>query len=126
MSIRVVMLVALTMALGSCASSGTTPRSSRSVKVITSEELETVEELNGYEAVQRLRPNWLRMRGRVSMEMQQGVQLYIDGVHRGYVAELVSIRANAIERMEFLSSTQATSRYGTNHVDGAVLVRMRR
>ena len=60
------------------------------------------------------------------MATQQGIQLYVDGVHRGYVSELVNIRANAVERMRFLSASEATSRYGTNHVDGAVLVTVRR
>jgi hypothetical protein len=126
MRIPVVVLVALTLGLVACASSGTDPGTRRSTRVITTEELETVEELNAYEAVQRLRPNWLRTRGRVSMQAQQGIQLYVDGVHRGYVADLVSIRANAVQRMEYLSASQATARFGTDHVDGAVLVRLRR
>ena len=126
MRISVIVLVALTMALGACASSGTSSGGRGSVNIITAAELETVEELNAYEAVQRLRPNWLRTRGRVSMQTQQGIQLYIDGIHRGYVSELVNIRANAVQRMQRLSAREATARYGTDHVDGAVLVTMRR
>lgn len=122
----VIALVSLTMALGACASSGTSSSPSRSATVITAAELETVEELNAYEAVQRLRSNWLRTRGRVSMASQQGIQLYIDGIHRGYVSELVSIRANAVGQMRFLSAREATARFGTDHVDGAVLVTMKR
>ena len=122
----VIALVSLTMALGACASSGTSSSPSRSATVINAAELDTVEELNAYEAVQRLRPNWLRTRGRVSMASQQGIQLYIDGIHRGYVSELVSIRANAVGQMRFLSAREATARFGTNHVDGAVLVTMKR
>jgi hypothetical protein len=60
------------------------------------------------------------------MASQQGIRLYIDGIHRGYVSELVSIRANAIERMRFLSGREATARFGTNHTDGAVLVTLRK
>ena len=125
MRISVIGVVALTVALGACASSGTGSSTQGSANVITSEELETVEELNSYQAVQRLRPNWLRVRGRVSMYSQQGIQVYVDGVHRGYVDELASIRAMTVQRMERLSSSQATSRYGTDHVDGAILVTMR-
>lgn len=122
----VIALVALTMALGACASSGASSSPSRSATVINTAELDTVEELNAYEAVQRLRPNWLRTRGRISLAFQQGIQLYIDGIHRGYVSELVSIRANAVGQMRFLSAREATARFGTNHVDGAVLVTMKR
>ncbi len=121
----VVVAVVMVLTLGACSSAGTgTARSSSSV--LTAEELETVAELNCYEAVQRLRPSWLRTRGRVSMASQQGIRLYIDGIHRGYVSELVSIRANAIERMRFLSGREATARFGTNHTDGAVLVTLRK
>ena len=118
--------VVISLMLTACATGGGGGSGGGSASVLTSAELERVRELNCYEAVQRLRPNWLRTRGRVSMETQQGIQLYVDNVHRGYVTELVSIRASSVERMRFLSAPEATARFGTDHVDGAVLVTTRR
>lgn len=118
--------VVLSMTVAGCAAGAGGGAGGGSPNVLTSAELEQVRELNCYEAVQRLRPNWLRTRGRVSMLTQQGIQLYVDNVQRGYVTELVSIRASSVERMRFLSAPEATARFGTDHVDGAVLVTTRR
>lgn len=121
-----VVIGAVALALAACSTSGNTETRRASTSVITADELAGVSELNCYEAVQRLRPSWLRTRGRVSMTMQQGIRLYVDGMSRGYVSELTSIRANAVERMRYLSGPEATSRYGTDHGDGAILVTLRR
>lgn len=108
-----------------CASAGTsTGRSSSSV--LAAEELASVAELNCYQALQRLRPAWLRVRGQVTIMAQQGVRVYVDGIQRGYVRELEGIPAGAVEQMRFLSGREATARYGTDHTDGAILVTLRR
>lgn len=121
----VVVLAAVALTVAACSGTGTTGARRTSSSVITAEELAGVPELNCYEAVQRLRPSWLRTRGRVSMSTQQGVRLYVNGMSRGYVTELTSIRANAVEEMRYLSGPQATSRFGTDHTDGAILVTLR-
>jgi hypothetical protein len=60
------------------------------------------------------------------MSSQQGIRLYVDGMSRGYVTELTSLRTSSVERMQYLSGPEATSRYGTDHGDGAILVTLRR
>lgn len=119
-------LTALALTTWGCASGGTGADRSSASNSISEEELETVSELNCYEAVQRLRPNWLRPRGRISMELQQGIQLYVDGIPRGYVTELTYIRANAAQSMRFLSGREATARYGIDHPDGAIVLTTKR
>jgi hypothetical protein len=123
---KVAVLVAVALTVVACSSTGATGARRSSSSVITAEDLAEVPELNCYEAVQRLRPSWLRTRGRVSMSGQQGIRLYVDGISRGYVEELASIRANAVERMRHLSGPEATSRFGTDHGDGAILVTLKR
>ena len=122
----VVVFSGLVLTAAACSSTGTTSARRSSSDVLTAEDLETVGALNCYEAVQRLRPSWLRTRGRVSMASQQGIRLYVDGMHRGYVSEMTAIRASAVERMEHLSGPQATSRFGTDHGDGAILLTLRK
>lgn len=121
---RAVVFVAALLATA-CAGSGSASSRSTS-RVLTAEDLADVAELNCYQAVQRLRPGWLRTRGRVSFTAQQGIRLYVDGMARGYVDEMVSIRANAVEEIRYLSAPEATSRFGTDHVDGAILVTLKR
>lgn len=125
---RTSMMVLLGFALFStaCASGGTGTSTRSSSRSLSADELVNVAELNCYEAVQRLRPAWLRTRGRVSMSSQQGIKLYVDGMPRGYVDEMVTIRANAVERMRYLSGPEATSRFGTDHGDGAILITLKR
>lgn len=114
-------LATLTVA---CASPGTRVGSG-DADVITIEEMEAVEELNAYEAVQRLRPQWLTTRGPMSFTAGEGVRLYVGGVLSGYAADLRSIRASTVGHMRYLSGREATARYGTDHGDGAILVELR-
>lgn len=121
--------LALGVALLACTSTGGgSPSPARSANVITREELASVPELSAYDAVRRLRPAWLQTRGPTTIERTQltGLRIYVDGAPRGAVEELRQLRASDIEAMRFLSAREATTRYGTDHVDGAVLVTMRK
>ena len=70
------------------------------------------------EAVQRLRAAWLRPRVNTPSPV-----LYVDGARRGpATTELGFMRTSEIERLEYMSSNDATTRYGVGHVGGAILV----
>ncbi|GMR13167.1 MAG: hypothetical protein BMS9Abin29_1369 [Gemmatimonadota bacterium] len=107
---------------------GRPQRASRSSKVIAAAELQSVLDLNALQVVERLRPTWLRNRGRVSIENQQfqGARLYVDGNRRGYVADMAEILASDIEEMRFLDSREATTRFGTGFTDGVIVITTRR
>jgi hypothetical protein len=124
----VVVLVALSAALSGCASAGGPEGGSSaqsSSRVLTADELAGVSELNCFEAVERLRPAWLRTRGRVSYNSQQGVRIYVNRMLRGYAPEMAQIRTSNVERMQYLSAPEATSRFGTDHVDGAIMITLK-
>jgi hypothetical protein len=101
-----------------------TPRSSN---VLVADELEEVFRLNALQAVELLRPNWLRNRGAVTMESSasQGVRVYVDGSPRGFSQDLEGILVPDILEMRFLDSREATTRYGTGYPDGVIVVRTR-
>ena len=124
MTRRAILTPLLALALAGCASSGG-GTSSGPTDLITAEELANVAELNAYQAVQRLRPQWLTTRGRVSFSAGQGVRLYVNGVQTGFASDLTSMRASSVASMRFLSGREATARYGTDHGDGAILVTLR-
>ena len=122
-----VSIIALALVMASCSSAGTGSATSRNSDVVTIEELAEVDYLNGLEAVRRLRPNWLRVRGQATFSGQAyaGIRLYVDGRRYNEILELGNIRASDIRQMRFLTGREATMRYGTDHGDGAILVELK-
>jgi hypothetical protein len=97
-----------------------TQRSSRDL--ITAEELATVDVQNAYQAVQRLRPNFLQRRGTTSMTQQADIVVYVDNNRMGGPTTLQQIPTNEVKEIRYLSATDATQRYGTGHAAGAIVV----
>lgn len=99
------------------------PRSSRNV--IARPEIEAATHNNALELVHALRPAWLTHRGQESMALGQGVDVYVDGVRqdRNYLAQLP---LSHVDRLEFLSPSEATFRFGTQQGSGAIIVTTRR
>jgi hypothetical protein len=83
--------------------------------------------LTAYEAVHRHRPQWLRTRSSPTPTNPNisPAMVYLDGVRLGDVFELRQIGAQVVERMEYLTPSEATNRFGTNHTGGAILVTTR-
>ena len=119
-----VTIIALTLVMASCSSAGTGSATSRFSNVVTTEELADVDYMNGLQALRRLRPNWLRVRGQGTFSRQAyaGIRLYVDGRRRNDIFELERIQTSDISEMRFLTGREATTRYGTDHGDGAILV----
>jgi outer membrane cobalamin receptor len=124
---RSLLVIASLAAVAACGSrSGEqTPRASR--EVITRAQIESMNATDAYDVVQRIRPEFLRQRGASSI--QGGAQLavvYVDGVRRGGPTALRQLRASEVEEIRFVSGTDATTRYGTDHGGGAIEVKSRR
>jgi guanyl-specific ribonuclease Sa len=98
----------------------------RSANVITAEELIETRATNAFEAVSRLRSNWLRKRGVASINREGNIVVYRDGMRFGTPESLRQINADAIESITFLDGLQATQRFGIDHGNGAILVASRR
>lgn len=117
--------VALVIGLTGCASAGgggtSGPRSSPTRLVLEDLQDEAVMQLDAYQAIQRLRPRWLQTRGTTNP------MLYVDGVQRGTnLGELRSIRVADVQQMQYLSANDASTRFGTGHGGGAILLTTRR
>lgn len=111
--------------------SGTAPRTNRkgSSTLITADELAAANVTNAFEAIQRLRPTWLRGRGATSGRQVEGSEnpntlpsLYVDNSPYGDVSQLGNLNIANIAQIQFLSATEATTRWGTNNTGGAILV----
>ena len=121
-----VLLLPMTLFLLACATAqGTGPR--RSTSVLLADEIAEAAVLTAAEAVERCRPQWLHTRGSPTFESPDGSppRVYLDGVRQDSLRELERIRAEVVERMEFMSPSDATNRYGTGHTGGAILVTTR-
>ena len=112
---------ALARGLAGCASAGGAGQSGGSANELMAEDFTPdMQVLTLYQAVQRLRPAWLRGRG------GQGPRVYVDGVMRGGLEELEALRVDQISGAERMSPADATTRYGTDHGGGVIFVLLRR
>jgi Arc/MetJ family transcription regulator len=120
-------LVAALAAGSGCAASGAAGSGSGNRDLITAEQLRELDDLSAYRAVQRLRPQWLRARGRSSIENQdaEGVRVYVDDVRQGGVESMRNLQVIDIEEIRFLDSREATTRFGIDHGNGAIVITTR-
>lgn len=93
--------------------------------VITEEELAKVDVQNAYEAVRRLRPNFLQTHGGRSSSITQGGQdvvVYVDNTKMGGPNALAQIPITEVKEIQYLNGTDATQKFGTGHGSGAIIV----
>lgn len=131
---RWLVLASMTLAMA-CASAsqgggGESSRSSRSV--ITAEEIEAqdIQHLDAYSVVERLRANWLLpQRASSPSDAAAGPILpvvYVDNIRLGEIETLRSVPAGDIADLRLLNERDATFRYGTGHIGGAITVTTKR
>jgi hypothetical protein len=115
------MAVGLMLALLACASGSRPSGPRRNPELITRQEIEATDALTALEVIQQLRPTFLRPPGQADP-----VIVYVDGVRRGYTAELRSLQRNSLEQIRYVNANDATLRWGTGHRSGAIEVTTRR
>lgn len=77
---------------------------------------------SAFELIKRMRPNWLVPRGQndFSGENTAYPVVYLDGMRHGNVSVLRHITPSNIQRMEFIGTADATTRWGTGHRSGVI------
>lgn len=121
-------LAACSSGSGSASGTASTPIRRGGQNLITADEitasgagLETA-----FDIVQRLRPSMLRPRtssfGTNNQAQQVPVVVYSDDVRLGTVENLRTIPATQVHEIRYISATDATQRWGTNHSSGAIQV----
>jgi len=95
--------------------------------VLLEEEIRGAQVATAYQVVARLRPEWLHRRGRVSVRdpTAGAVVVYINAMRQGGANALDAIVAETVLEMEYLNGQEATTRFGTGHGGGVILVRLR-
>ncbi|MEK6566904.1 MAG: hypothetical protein AABZ41_09395 [Bacteroidota bacterium] len=86
---------------------------------ITAEEIAAANAFNAYDAVTKLRPLFLQQRG------SSPPVVYVDNVRYGTPATLRDISTTNIQRIEYIGASDATTRFGTGHSGGVIMVSMK-
>ena len=98
-----------------------------SANVIVEAEIPGSGAQNALEVIQRLRPSMLRARnGSVEETGVMDIVFYIDGVRAGDRQAVTSVLATNVKEIRFLAAADATTRFGTGHALGAILVSTKR
>jgi hypothetical protein len=121
----IVVGLTLTVAIG-CASvappAGRIAPTRSSAHAITAGEIAAVSgPTTAYDAVQRLRPMWLFTRRGGERPV-----VYVDNLWRGDFEELYRISPAEIQEIQLFKGYDATTRWGTGHAAGVILVTMKR
>jgi hypothetical protein len=117
-------LVAATLLLTACAA-GQPGTSRTNPNTISRAEIDQAGPSSAYDLVQKLRPIWLRKRGPTSFTQEGDVVVYLDGTRMGFRDELRRLHTENLESVEYLDARRATNRFGSGHVQGAILLRTR-
>jgi hypothetical protein len=115
--------VLVVMALTACVHSANAPAGSSS-DVITRAELSRSSAPTAYEAVERLRPQFFKDRGRTSMLLPEPRTpiVILDERPLGDVTTLRDISLNTVFEIRYLTASQAQTKYGSGFPAGAIVV----
>ena len=95
-----------------------------SADIITEAEINAGVYQNALEVVQSLRP--AMMRPRQGGANAQAIMLYLDGVRMSELNGMSTIPAERVREIRFINARDATTRWGTGHDSGVILVTTKR
>ena len=113
----------------SCARPSVAPRGVYDTQTITEQEIVASNAINAYEAIQRLRSNFLTYRGETSFYLSHSKSMptvYVDEQKYGEITVLENIPAQQIASIRLYRAWEATTRYGTGNTAGVIAVTTRR
>jgi hypothetical protein len=118
-------IVLVGMLLAGCATSASSraPRGA-DANLLMAAEIEQSNVGTLHEAIQRLRPHFFFARGRTSMRGPDNPRpaVIVDNVPQTSFESLKAISARDVQYVRFLSAPEATTRFGTGYMAGAIEV----
>ena len=122
---RLAVFVYSMLVLG-CASSAGGGGSDSPRDALTQADLLETNQPTVYEALQQLRPQWMRVRGPGRAYGTPTIQVYLDGAPFGELNALRQLRVTGVRDVRYLSATDAATLFGTlSDAAHAILVRTR-
>jgi len=125
---RSVLAIATMLIFGvACASSGASSTSATRTErdVILQAEISSraADASNAYQIIQKLRPQMLRSRGPTDRSGETTLpRVYLDNANLGDVSYLPNINASQVGDIRFFNSRDATTRWGTGHMGGVIMI----
>lgn len=116
------------LTLAACVPPGTGNTHPRDPSRITQDEIIASLAVDAYDAVTKLRANFLASRGRTSFRSNESTlpTVFVDGLEYGPVSTLRLIAANEIAEIRLFRSWEATTTFGTGFMSGVIAVTTRR
>jgi hypothetical protein len=110
-----------------CASAGpgTTSVSTGDANIITAAQISASQQTNAYDVVRKLRPNFLKSRGRTTVYGQGSdyAAVFLDGQSFGDLGSLRNIASSQIRSIRFIRGTDAVTMHGMQYGAGVIDVR---
>jgi hypothetical protein len=97
-------------------------------QLITEEEIDASRTQTAYDAIQKLRANFLSYRGETSFDRNQSQPyptVFLDGQEFGPISSLRSIPASQISTIRLYRSWEASTKFGTGHMGGVIAITTR-
>lgn len=125
---RSALLIGVAGALVGCTTPKLAPADPLDTRIITWEEIEASHTATAYDAIQKLRANFLTYRGETSFTKQNSQPyptVYVDGQEFGPIASLRSIAASQVATIRLYRSWEATTKFGTGNMGGVIAITTR-
>ena len=95
---------------------------------ITEDEITASRASNAYEAIQKLRANFLTYRGETSIDRSRSTPyptVYLDGQVFGPIASLRTLPASEISTIRLYRAWEATTKFGVGNMGGVIAITTR-
>ena len=117
----------LSVTLAACVAPNQLPRPVPDPQLITADEITYSRATTAYDAIQRLRANFLTLRGQTSFLATSSPypSVYVDGLKFGGIDALRAIPAGQIATIRLYRAWDAAARYGTSNTSGVIAVTTR-
>ena len=118
-------LVPLVTLLGACSWASSPRGESPSSQIIYADEIERSSAVNAYEAIAKLRHNFLSDRGKTSIldtSSPTVPNVYVDGIPYGPLASLYNIPAHQIASIRLYRAWEAQTKFGMDNPAGVIEV----
>lgn len=125
--IRKSFMILMVAAGVACASAGTGTGTSHNSDVITAEQVAATRESNAYDAINQIKPLWLKSRGQTSVNSGSSpyASVFVDGQYFGDLGSLRQIIAPQVKEIRYLNGPNAVTRYGMQYGTGVIEVTTR-
>lgn len=128
MSLRTLVSLAAAFASGACVHPATNAQMESNASVITEAEIDASGAATAYDAIRKLRSNFLTSRGKTTLMNTSTDEptVYVDEQPFGLLSALKTIPASQVGMIRLYRAWEAATKYGTGNMGGVIAVTTRR